>query len=264
MPTLLVPASWGSPLREFNDCHSKEDGRFCEGTTDSNEPDDFFHPDYGTEGWTYPATTHKVVRDGGLWGYSHGNSSFMAGLAAKSMGIPGWEVEDWREAEKRVTNAVDRFITHIAASPGSEEPLYHGFQNTRGIDFKVGDTMRLPLVATSGSSGSISYGMRMEKQDQEGEPTLFAFEKGTQMVAYGKWGRPGSDPDGDSGDFKEVYSEAIVAGGYKVTKVTRAQFPYNAHWDVRNPKWDGKVPVKVVYLQQTETYDPVKGWVKRG
>ena len=254
----LVPNSFGSPLREFNPCHDPKSGRFCDSERggDWEEGDYFYQRLDARKDYEPPELVHKVVRDGGMWGYSHGNSSYMRGLAAHMMGIPGWAPEgNWvgqgpyAAPEKSISKAVTTFLENIASSPGSEEPLYHGFQNTRRASFKVGDTVRLPLLATAGKPDTVSYGIRLEPKDQEAEPTVFAFEKGTQMVGYSKWNKAAAK------EFGYVWTEALVAGGFEVTKVTRAVHP----WSVRF----GPLPVRIVYLKQTETWDPKTGWRKR-
>jgi hypothetical protein len=132
--------------------------------------------------------------------------------------------------------------------------LYHGTQGLDSSRWKPGDTVRLPLTATAGETDAVNYGLT-HLQVQKNAPTLIRFEKGTQMAAYAK-----VESDSRS-DLGYNYSEAVVAGGFKVTKVEKAPYPWGQHFTEGQ---GGGVPnVTVVTLQQTETFTPGKGWGPR-
>lgn len=209
-------------------------------------------------GWTIPENYappelhHTTKRDGGMWGSSHGNSQALTGEAAQRMGIAGYKhTELTPQSDKIVTN----FLTEIANDGhGAEEVLYHAFENVKHTEFTPGDTLRLPLLAAAGEAGT-TYGLRSTMEGQVGQPTVFVFEPGTQMVAYSRWGRD------DAKEFGHVWSEAIVAGGYTVTKVEEHYFGSQHN----NQHTQSQVFGKVVYLKQTETFDPTtKKWKPRG
>lgn len=206
---------------------------------------------------------HQRVRfDKGAWGYSHGGSQAIAGEAATQMGIAGYR-QTYGDPQ-----IAERFLQHIADDGiGSEEPLYHSFQNVRHTDFKVGDTMRLPLTATSGDVGS--YGIRSDAKDQSGEPTVFVFEKNTQMVGYSTiTPRDAKDVGFDTveealKDRQYLWDEAIIAGGFEVTRVEK-NVGLGLQHDSRGKGYHGVAVGSVVYLRQTETFDPKTGWKRRG
>ena len=152
-------------------------------------------------------------------------------------------------------------LEEIAASPGSEEPLFHAFQNTAHTQFRAGDTLSLPLTATAGEPQPI-YALRANAEDQEGPPTVLVFPKGTKMMAYGKWP---TDPkqrgyeDGNAQEFGHVYSEAIVAGGFRVVKVETRYFG-SMHTRVGSPP--DQIPQvygQVVHLEPIADFNPATG-----
>jgi hypothetical protein len=194
-----------------------------------------------------------------VWGASHSGSTAITGEAAAIMGIGGYRrSENSRWTEERLGHESEHakhakiMLRAIASDAiGSEETLYHGFEDLDAEDWAVGDTLRIPTTATAGDPDSITYGMRLDADTQRGISTLFVFEKGTQMMAYNKWAGPE--------EFGFNYSEAIVAGGFEVTGVDEAPYPFLHAW-----KNDGAPMVKIVKLRQTEAFDPVtKKWRKR-
>jgi hypothetical protein len=223
---------------------------------------------YPRTDYTPPNTSaHTLYRDGGDWGSSHSMSYRITGRASTIMGIAGYRDQSheahvaengyYSDSDKTILKKTDQVLTQSAQRlvsmiggdhVGSEEPLYHGYEDRAGTQFHVGDTMRVPPLATAGDFvDCVGYGTHLDKEYQVGIPTVFAFAPGTQMAAYGKWGKD------DQKDFGHVYSEAIVAGGFKVTHVELQQ-PTGAH-DLR--------PVQVVYLKQTESFHPDTGWISR-
>lgn len=218
--------------------------------------------------WVAPDVQHKLSRDNGAWGYSHSNSYNMTGIAAESMGLEGWDKAEDRTNARTVKN----FLTTIAEDEiGSEETLHHSFENVRKTNFKVGDTMRLPLTATSGNVGS--YGTRLDAENQSGMPTVFEFEPGTQMLAYNGSTLASAKEMGHK-TVKEynsergiLWDEAIVAGGFEVTGVQNNVYFGSQHdneYHRNNPGYTSHIFGTVVRLKQTETFHPEKGWSKRG
>ena len=149
------------------------------------------------------------------WGASHGWSRGITGDAAEFMGIPGYTKglesnEDWMD------HASKDFLGRIAADKeGSPEPLYHAFQNVLGTEWRVGDTMRLPIMASSGGSPDEvwMYGARLDPADQEGKTTIFEFPAGTPMAGYSAWDEEATE------EFGYRWAEALTAGGFEVTGV---------------------------------------------
>src|SRR5258708_33342375 len=133
-----------------------------------------------------PQDNHALVRAPGYaaWGMNHDYSSRITGEAAKLMGVP-----DYRQAEitPQLSKLTSAFLDAINNSSGSPETLYHGFQNRKGTQWKVGMELRLPLMAAGGTIDTASYGMRLNPADNEGPPTVFEFPRGTPMAGYNKW-----------------------------------------------------------------------------
>jgi pterin-4a-carbinolamine dehydratase len=218
-----------------------------------------------------PPVTHKMLRmkGAGLWGGSHFGSSVMAGHAAKVMGIGGYRDLDATNESQAVAN---RMLEEISAdAAGSEEPLYHSFENVSQTVFRPGDTLRLPLTATSGKP-EIGYATRLERSSQSGVPTVFVFPKGTSMVGYST---PTTRdlPDLNVPTLKaahkeagHIWDEAVVAGGYKVASVETKYFG-SQHHDRPQPAGTpiNQIYGHVVHLIPTEVFNTqTKKWVKRG
>lgn len=213
-----------------------------------------------------PPVTHKVIRGGNIaiWGYSHGGSQGITGEAAKQMGI-GDEWREWRDfdvsdAEKSVAARMLKEIAHDEM--GSEEPLYHVFENVEGTTFRPGDTMKLPLTATAGDPGTM-YGMRLEHENQQGPPTVFVFPKGTKMMGYSKPMKKDLEDEGvDTLEeaYKQhghIWDEAIVAGQFQVEKV-ETKYMGSQHSLNNDP---GPVPQlygQVVQLKPIGYFNPEK------
>lgn len=218
-----------------------------------------------------PTVVHKVIRVPyvGLWGGSHYGSSVITGESAKLMGIDGYKNLG---AAKESETIASQMLTAIANdATGSEEPLYHAFQNTRGTVFKPGDTMKLPLMATAGAPHPL-YGIRDEHEAQEGPPTVFRFAKGTPMVGYSIVRSKDLEDIGQptvEAQFKEqgyLWDEAIVAGKFRVTKVETV---YMGSQRDSGPKPAGS-PVhqiygQIVHLEPLAKFNPATGkWVVLG
>lgn len=207
-------------------------------------------------GYKMPEIHHDTLRGHNAWGSSHGISSMIAGESATFMGIQGYRVDRFKDNRAINQKSAFAMLEKIHGDKlGSEEKLYHSFENTRKVNWKAGDNFRIPLTASAGEVGV--YGLRSDVADQRGKPTVLVFPTGTQMVAYGKW-KPA-----EAKEFGHVYTEAIVAGGFRVKEVKRAIDPYRWQHDrktasAHHPEWD------VVYVEQVETFNPSTGkWAKR-
>jgi hypothetical protein len=186
---------------------------------------------------------NKVVRDQGAWGSSHGISSAITGKSAAVIGADGYK--DYQpDAPKLKTLAIKK-LTAIANSVGSKEPLYHGFQNRKNVKWEIGRVFTIPLTATSGDlQGSAGYGMRVDPNDNEGPATVFEFPKGTKICGYSKWDRE------DAEDFGHLWSEAIVAGKFRILNVRKVRY---------DGTWRDDVFVTVVRMEPVEYFDPETG-----
>ena len=249
-----LSAGWDEAL------HPRDHGRFAEkeGVRESAPAyaEVSAEPIYQEEtpaGYRPPDTSgHPCLRGLREWGGSHSNSYAITSAAAAMMGIDGWRGNDARLGAwpQKCASTILGAIASDAA--GSEEPLFHGFDAAKRT-FSVGDSLRLPPQASAGSlMDAASYGTN---GDNNSNPTVLEFAPGTQMGAYDKW-KPS-----EAKEFGHVYSEAIVAGGFKVEGVRQIQMPYFRQVDGR---WEHSRPVSVVRLRQTETFDPSdRSWKPR-
>lgn len=173
-----------------------------------------------------------------MWGESHTGSMQITADAAKIMGISGYK-QLYKDGSTRETRGIaNRFLEGIRDSSGSVEPLYHGFQNVKGVVWKAGDTFKVPLLATSGDiDTSAQYGAGGEP------PTIFEFPKGTRMAGYAKASEANAKEKG------HIWNEALVAGEFRVVGVRQAS---SATW----------VRMTVVRLEPKSVFDPnSKRWV---
>lgn len=190
---------------------------------------------------------HEIIRGANIWGFSHGASRQITSETAKIMGIPGYEINPRAEHTEWATGrTAERFLVAISKDKlGSEEPLYHGFQNLAKTEYHVGDSLALPAMATAGDrTDAAGYGTRLDPKDQEGTITVFKFPVGTPMAGYDRW-RPS-----DQRVFGHIWSEAIVAGKFVVTSVSN-DHGVSGHW--------ADPVVQTVSLLPKETFDPVTG-----
>lgn len=206
-----------------------------------------------------PDNANFKDKEAGYWGGSHSGSTAITGASAKIMGIEGYDDDDPDGKMYSSPRLAKKMLQGVYDSKGSREALFHGFENTAKIDWKVGDTLTLPLLASTGSIDDCAgYGVRSFAEDQRGEATIFAFPKGTPMQGYQKWNKA------DAKDFGHVWSEAIVAGKFKVVGIGEYE---NFGWQMRNigpRKQDGAhVISKVVKLEPLEKFNPeTKEWTK--
>jgi len=192
----------------------------------------------------WPDKGNPLVRVSGIgsWGGSHYESQMITGEAAAMMGIPGYRRDDIEENARSRQRLANAFLQAIETSPGSPHELTHGFTNVNGTEWHVGDTIRIPLMATSGDVPGDSaggYGLRTDPENRRNALTAFVLPAGTPMAGYARWAR------GDAVDFGHIWSEAIVGGGFRITGVGRTK---TLGWR--------REPVTVVHLEQTEIFDP--------
>lgn len=182
---------------------------------------------------------HRIVRDGGTWGQTHYGSRAITWAAASMMGVKGYEAPD-KEDERRSERIASRFLTAIHEDRvGSEETLYHVFDNKSEAAFKVGDTFTLPLAATSGDISFPGWYSGSPTDDaREQRMTVFEFPRGTPIAGYERYVK--------TEDTKAIWQEALTAGRFQVTGSRRM-----GDW----PNW------RVVSVRPTETFNPVtKTW----
>jgi predicted ABC-type ATPase/2'-5' RNA ligase len=195
----------------------------------------------------YDADTHTRVGRG-YWGSSHGTSFRMSGYSAQEMGIPGFKYDGLAsDPEKK---DVGLMLDNISNDHGgSNEKLFHAFDDGAKIQWKVGDTFKLPLTATSGGDvGEVQIYAYHDPENQKGIPTVFEFPKGTRMSGYNPWSKE------DAQEFGYKWSEAIVSGEYEVTGTRQVPNPYFHVADI---------PTTVVTLKPIGYYDTsTKTWKK--
>lgn len=170
------------------------------------------------------------------WGASHGDSFTVSGEAARLAGVEGYKYDvKPQEFHQRLATA---FLTAIADSPGSSEPLYHGFQNRKHRTFHTGQIIELPLLAASGDlDSSAGYGIT---NHPEGPPVVFEFPAGTPMAGYSRWNKA------DAEDFGHTWAEALIAGRFRVVG-QREQTRYG---------WSDMPKITVVTLEPVAIFDP--------
>ena len=222
-------------------------GKWTSGGGDTPEEAEKFQSEkLITDGPREGTSRVRVVKDPniGIWGGSHSGSSAITGHSATVMGIGGYESDG---VSKQESNLGNKFLDVIAKGQGAGEKLYHGFSNSKGIVWKEGDTIRLPLTATSGDiDTSTSYGVNYSREDNSGA-TVFEFPARTAMAGYARWDRNSTK------DLGHTWSEAIVAGEFKVAGIgTRTEQGFK------------QLPVRVVTLEPTALFDRASGkWISK-
>ena len=203
---------------------------------------------------------HTPIRGLYNWGASHGESFTITGFSARQMGISGYRLPGWMKnidkdpaLEKRMSSAIKEYekdstklLTAINEDKvGSEEVLYHGFQNIGKVEWEVGDSVTIPLTATSGDKQhAFGYGVKYEDVYQEGAQTAFEFEKGISIVGYSH------NNKADQKELGYLWNEAITAGKFQITGIRTE----------KERGWKQK-DVTVVSLKPIEKFNPVsKEW----
>lgn len=193
----------------------------------------------------HDTSAHPLFRRGQytLWGGSHSGSWAITGESAELMGLAGYSTDKFENNRKIYSSQASAMLEDIRGDKvGSEEELFHGFENVAKIEWKEGDTFEIPLTALAGDPDTISYGIRSDVQDQRGEPTLLVIPKKTPIVAYGKW------KASDAKEFGHVYTEAITAGKFRVKSIDQRVYPYAWQHDSQNHE-AYRVKVRVVELE---------------
>lgn len=198
------------------------------------------------------------------WRFSHDVSRDVTTHSARLMGLPyrrnsrDGNMLDTTPGQRRRfaisllkkiddSNRTGQTLTH---------PVYHGTQQKRFANAKVGDVVKIPLTATSYYQG-MARGFTMGRQqdiehllfDDEARAkapkgTLLAFPKGTPYVSIDRT-TEGWDDENDRLNWVE--REALVAGTFRVKSVTRQP--------------DG---LDVVELEQVSTFTPeTSTWTRR-
>jgi 2'-5' RNA ligase len=235
-------------IKKYSEDQPRDDhGRFGSGGDSPEEQKKFATERLIKDGPREGTSRVRVVKDPniGIWGESHSGSSTITGHSAEAMGIEGYRKYDASPAARALG---DKFLNVIAEGRGAGEPLYHGFNNTQGIKWEEGATVRLPLTATSGDKdSSMSYGINYARSDAENKSTVFEFPSHTPIAGYSRWDRENTK------ELGHTWSEAIVAGEFRVTGTrTEREAGYR------------ELPVTVVTLEHTGTFDPsTKEWVKK-
>ena len=191
--------------------------------------------------------SHPLVRPAAwqTWGASHGYSQSISGEAARLADIGGYRYGD--NPDRSFQRLAKSFLKAIANSPGSSEPLYHGFQDRKRQTFHIGQIIDLPLVAASGDlDDSAGYGINRRPED--GPVVVFEFPTGTPMAGYKRWNKA------DAEDFGHIWAEAIIGGRFRVVG-QREQH----RWD-----WSDQPKITVVTLEPVAIFDPsTRQWVNR-
>lgn len=200
----------------------------CENETDSR---------YVNDGLTRDPD-HRL-KQSGHWGSSHYNSSQITGHSAKRMKTDGFKISSTEAIYDRLAL---KKLKSIFQSTGSKEPLYHGFEDRKHREWRVGEVLTLPLTATSGSlQRSATYGVGLNRENKTGPSTVFEFPKGTRIVGYTKF-KPA-----DAKEFGHHWMEAIVAGKFRIIDVRSVQYERT---------WRDDIFLTVVRLEPVSYFDP--------
>jgi hypothetical protein len=164
----------------------------------------------------------------------------MTGFAANKMGIDGYAYEkSWADA--RYNKDVNAFLKEIHGdSHGAGEQLYHSFSNIKGTQFNVGDTFKVPLMATTGEQYP-TYG-----DDSKAPEVIFRMGPETKIAAYDE------NKGQDRKDAGYRWGEAVTSGEFTVTAV------HDEAVERPSSYWEPKT-IKVVDIKQTKTFDPSTG-----
>lgn len=222
---------------------SKEGGQFAEGNAGSAGVD--------------PAKRKPVTQDGS-WGHSHTHSQAITGEAADIMALPGYRKNPQNAVHHR--QIAEKMLAEIHGDEvGSPEALTHGF--AKSMSAKVGDTFKIPTTASAtdrGLDNAEGWAIGDDPHSTKGH-TIIVFPKGTPMAGYAK----------NNKEFREeagIWSEAIVAGHFRVTKVEKHQ---------ASPRWmrakgvnvpsEFKPMIDVVHVENIGVFNPVtRKWRRRG
>lgn len=193
------------------------------------------------------------------WRYSHDVSRDVTTHSARLMGMPyrrgsgGGNMLDTTPGQRRrfAISLLKKIDDSNRSGATLKHPVYHGTQQKRFANAKVGDIVKIPLTATSyyqGMARGFTMGNQRETErlmfDDEARAkaargTLLSFPKGTPFVSINQ-DLPDDAPRMDErGRFNWIEQEALVAGTFRVKSVTRQD--------------DG---LDVVELEQVSTFTP--------
>jgi hypothetical protein len=178
------------------------------------------------------------------WGASRGTSTRMAGYAAELMGIPDYKyyTNSLTTHEKK---DVKKFMKYINSDfIGSEELLYHGFENKKNKLYKINEIIKISLMAVSGSIyNATSWG-----------DTIFEFPKGTKIVPYDMLSKYEiKELKDDNFPIEFHYEEAITSGEFIIISkrlMTKKEYLGDRVTDIDIPK------IEIFTLKQTKTFNP--------
>jgi hypothetical protein len=201
------------------------------------------------------------------WRYSHDVSRDVTTRSARMMGLPYRHDSTGEDGNMLDTTPGQRRRFATSLLKGIDEsnrsgktlghPVYHGTQQKRFANAKVGDIVKIPLTATTYYQG-MARGFTMGNQqdverlafDDEARAkasrgTLLSFPQGTPYVSINQT-IENSDEDREALRLNWVEQEALVAGTFRVKSV-------------------GKDPngLDVVELEQVSTFAPETGkWTR--
>lgn len=203
--------------------------------------------------WDRPAQgiddpDNPVVRDNGLWGSSHSASRTITSTAAMMSGVDGYEERFGNELSERSALI---FLTAIYNSPGSKEPLYHGFNNRKDVKFNAGDVFKVPLLATTGDPDhAAGYGVNyVPATDGYSIPTVIEFPIGTKIAPYSR------NSPADTREFGYQMNEAIVSGEFRVVGVRQSEGEEQVYISGRRTTYP------IVRVEPVSTFNPqTRAW----
>jgi hypothetical protein len=183
-----------------------------------------------------------------IWGSSKSNSFEMAGYSAKLMGIDGFKYkEEWNSPKALKTDTIKILDAINNDKIGSEEPTFHGFQNIQNKQFKIGESVKIPLTATASDIESAEgYGIERLRQNQKGSPTIYEFPKGTKIAPYSV------NKTKDDIESFGIYGEAITSGEFKVSDIKKRTIQ---KWYEDTQKYE-PLEIDVITLKQSRTFNP--------
>lgn len=187
-----------------------------------------------------------------LWGAQHADSMAITGDSAQRMGIAGYKQSP--NAAVVAYGLADKFLKAVYESTGTDEPVYHGFRNSEDIEWKVGDTLKLPLLAATGDDvTAAAYGEDYTQKYKT--PTVFEFPVGTKVAGYVRYNKQ------DAKRIGYAWGEALVAGEFEVTGTRTVDFSDKSFRWVGSKK--DSLTYTLVSLKPKGVFNPATGkWEK--
>ncbi len=182
------------------------------------------HPSMMSEMFGYGEVHHWEE-----WGAACENSMLITGQSALLMGISGYRQDvktpkwdgvkktDMMTASKKLATDL---LSVINQSRGIDQALYHGESGDRFASLKVGQSISLPLTASTTEKSFADNVSVRRTGGESGESVILKFSPGTPMVGYQ------SNRDMEEINFPKAkegdWPEAIVAGKFKVSDIQRS------------------------------------------